>query len=162
MTHQFTRLEIPLQEVSRQTDNDEGLRRRITVSRAASRSYYNAADRFRQAISRAIQVNRTGTARRQPRRRPHRYIRLRRRTVRDGHRAEGLHGINSRQPGSVDPERERSFASEPGKNALKLGSVEGGPGRVLLPVNSSAVYVAGHLLYVNEGALLAHRFDAAK
>ncbi len=61
-----------------------------------------------------------------------------------------------------------SRSNQPGKNAVFVGSLDATPARLLLPVNSSSVFVAGsgndkgYLLYVNEKTLLAHPLDPDK
>jgi Tol biopolymer transport system component len=44
-------------------------------------------------------------------------------------------------------------------NRIKIGSIDGGADRPVLPASSSAIYVSGHLLFVREGNLLAQKFD---
>ncbi|HEY0157593.1 MAG TPA: protein kinase [Thermoanaerobaculia bacterium] len=44
-------------------------------------------------------------------------------------------------------------------NALYVGSVDGGEPRLLATARSNAVYAAGHLLYLRDRYLVAHRFD---
>ena len=46
-------------------------------------------------------------------------------------------------------------------NALRLGSLDSANTTVLVESQSNAVYADGYLLYVKDGALLAHPFDAA-
>ena len=46
-------------------------------------------------------------------------------------------------------------------NALRLGSLDSAITTVLVESQSNAVYTDGYLLYVKDGALLAHPFDAA-
>jgi Tol biopolymer transport system component len=46
-------------------------------------------------------------------------------------------------------------------NALRVGSLDSASTAVLVESQSNAVYAGGYLLYVKDGALLAHPFDAA-
>ena len=46
-------------------------------------------------------------------------------------------------------------------NALRLGSLDSAATTVLVESQSNAVFADGYLLYVKDGALLAHPFDAA-
>jgi Tol biopolymer transport system component/tRNA A-37 threonylcarbamoyl transferase component Bud32 len=46
-------------------------------------------------------------------------------------------------------------------NALRLGSIDSASTTVLVESQSNAVYADGYLLYVRDGALLAHPFDPA-
>jgi Tol biopolymer transport system component/tRNA A-37 threonylcarbamoyl transferase component Bud32 len=47
-------------------------------------------------------------------------------------------------------------------NRIKVGSLDGGADRPVLPASSNAVYVSGRLLFVREGNLLAQKFDPKK
>jgi Tol biopolymer transport system component len=48
------------------------------------------------------------------------------------------------------------------RNSIMLGSLDGTASRRLMFANSNAMYASGHLLYVDEGALVARPFDAAR
>jgi len=50
---------------------------------------------------------------------------------------------------------------DPG-NAVRVGSIDGSSDKVVLPTPANAVYAAGYLLYVREGSLFAHPFDASR
>jgi eukaryotic-like serine/threonine-protein kinase len=45
------------------------------------------------------------------------------------------------------------------EHELTLGSLDGSPVKPIGMIDSRAVFAAGHLLYVRDGTLLAHRFD---
>jgi Tol biopolymer transport system component/predicted Ser/Thr protein kinase len=47
-------------------------------------------------------------------------------------------------------------------NAIRVGSLDGSPDKAVVPILSNAAYASGYLLYVREGSLLAHRFDASR
>jgi len=47
-------------------------------------------------------------------------------------------------------------------NAIRVGSLDGRLDKALVRTLSNADYASGHLLYVREGALLAHRFDLSR
>jgi Tol biopolymer transport system component len=44
-------------------------------------------------------------------------------------------------------------------NAVRVGSLDGGEDRLLVPVASNAAFASGHLLFARDGALLAQRLD---
>jgi Tol biopolymer transport system component len=44
-------------------------------------------------------------------------------------------------------------------HAIKLGSLDGGPARLVLSVRSKPLYAAGHLLFVRQKTLMAQPFD---
>src|SRR6266496_1045943 len=47
-------------------------------------------------------------------------------------------------------------------NAIRVGSLDGRVDKELVRTLSNAGYASGHLLYVREGTLLAHRFDLSR
>ena len=47
-------------------------------------------------------------------------------------------------------------------NQVKVGSLDGGADRSILPASSNAVYASSHLLFVRDGNLLAQGFDPKK
>jgi len=51
-------------------------------------------------------------------------------------------------------------SGEAAANEVMVGSLEGGPPAPLLKTSANAAFVAGHLLYVRDRALVARRFDA--
>ena len=52
--------------------------------------------------------------------------------------------------------------SQRGDNAVMVGSLDGGPGTLLLRSAAAAEYAAGHLLFLRERTLLAQRFDPGR
>jgi len=48
------------------------------------------------------------------------------------------------------------------ENAVMVGSIDGGPGAVLLRSPAAAQYASGQLLFVREGTLMAQPFDPAR
>jgi serine/threonine protein kinase/Tol biopolymer transport system component len=52
--------------------------------------------------------------------------------------------------------------SQRGDNAVMLGSLDGGPDRLLMRSAAAAEYAAGQLLFLRERTLMAQRFDARR
>ncbi len=49
-----------------------------------------------------------------------------------------------------------------GDNAVLVGSLDGGPGKLLLRSAAAAEYASGHLLFLRERTLMAQRFDTRR
>ena len=55
--------------------------------------------------------------------------------------------------------RTASFGTEAEGDAIKVGSLDGGPGKLVLSSSSNAVYASGYLLFMRGSSVLAQRFN---
>lgn len=55
--------------------------------------------------------------------------------------------------------RTASFGAEAEGDAIMVGSLDGGPGKLVLNSSSNAVYASGYILFMRGASVLAQRFD---